>query len=388
MCEMRISEMLSLGRYMTFQESRQKPIHRWFYYKEGYAPGIVNYAVKREGLPATAGIRLLDPFCGAGTSLLAAKHLGLHGFGVDASELAVFVSRVKCADYSKDDLAEIKNFLATLPKMREPAINWEFELFSPRAAFPRRNLNNILGIRQAITEADCGNKAKDFLLLALLSILPQASIVIKDGGVLKIKKKKRAMPATEAFKKKLRQMISDAEDSPSGPEPFVTLGDARMLDFEDEHFDFIVTSPPYLNNVDYSKVYGLELSLLALDAEITKKTRVRLLHSFIKSGHQSSDIPPECGDIGRKIPVVGSYFADMEKAIKEMRRVLKADCAAYVIVSNAVIFEELIPVDKIFAEIGERHGMDSEIVVGAYRIADVKPQRLQVRESIVILRKP
>jgi len=385
---MKISEILSLGRFMTFQESKQKPFHGWFYYKEGYAPEIVDYAVKKEGL-CCGDNKLLDPFCGAGTSLLAAKNLAMRGFGIDASELAVFVSRAKCANYSKEDAKEAQDFLAMLPRLKkEPGLRWGFELFDPRAAFPKRNLNEILCVRQAIIESDCSEKAKNLLLLALISILPRASVVIKDGGVLRIDKRKRAMPAKEAFKRKLKQMISDIESSQFfGPEPYVELGDARALGFEDDSFDIVVTSPPYLNNIDYSKIYGLELSLLFLDPEITKKTRAHLLHSFIKDSAVPSGIPEEAGEAGSKLPIVGAYFADMEKVLKETQRVLKEGRSAYIVVSNSVIFKEHIMVDEILARIAERLGMDCEIEVGAYRIADVKPQKIKTRESIVICKK-
>lgn len=384
---MKLHEELWLAPYMTFQPSKQRPIHRWFYYKEGYSPELVEYCLKKEAAEKNEPSELFDPFCGVGTSLLVAKERGIHSCGIDASELAVFVSRVKCADYSKDDVEAARNFLSKKFKIQS-SLNWDFELFSPRAAFPRRNLEQILAIREAIMECDCSDKVRDLLLLALLSILPQCSVVIKDGGVLKIDRKKRAMPARETFIKKLKIMLAEIESSASnGPQPEISLGDARALRFDDEKFSVIVTSPPYLNNVDYSKIYGLELTLLLLDRNATKNTRGRLLHSFIKGNHQSDYVPPECGEIGERIPVVGSYFADMERCISEMKRVLKKGGGAYIVVSNSVIFREHVLVDKIFAEIGERLGMEAEIVIGAYRIADVMPQRVQTRESIVILRK-
>ncbi|NYZ76907.1 hypothetical protein H0O02_01170, partial [Candidatus Micrarchaeota archaeon] len=340
---MKISENLSLGPYMTFETSKLKPIHRWFHYKEGYSPEIVEYALKQEAVGHNS--ILLDPFCGAGTSLLAAKANGLGGMGVDASELAVFVSRVKCANYGKSEIEEASDFLKNLFKARsEPQLKWDFELFSPRAAFPKRNLNDILYIREAIARSECGDKAKNLLLLALVSILPQSSIIIKDGGVLKIDKRKSAMPAKEAFKRKVKQMFADIEAAGVvGNEPEVVLGDARALPCENGSCDIIVTSPPYLNNIDYSKVYGLELSLLTLDKETTKQTRARSLRSFIKKdteAGESGGVPEEVGDIGTRIPVVGAYFADMEQAIMEMKRVLKKGSSAYVVVSNSVIFQE------------------------------------------------
>jgi len=385
---MKISENLSLGPYMTFESSKNRPIHRWFYYKEGYSPEIVEYVLDMERTCCEGGV-LLDPFCGTGTSLLVAKENGLFGIGVDASELAVFVSQVKCANYERSDLNEVEGFLRTLLKhKKEPSIKWNFELFNPALAFPRRNLNEILRIREAITECDCGENAKALLLLALISILPQCSIVIKDGGVLKIDKEKSAMPVKEAFKRKLRQMIKDIESTPiHGKETRIILGDARALPLENESCDVIVTSPPYLNNIDYSKVYGLELSLLTLDEETTKSARERLLSSFIKKRTEKIGYLPEVGDVGIRIPVVGAYFADMEKSLSEMKRVLKKDCGAYVIVSNSVIFGEHVLVDEILAAIGERLGMESRIIVGGYRIADVKPQRIKTRESVVVFRK-
>jgi hypothetical protein len=58
------------------------------------------------------------------------------------------------------------------------------------------------------------------------------------------------------------------------------------------------------------------------------------------------------------------------------------------VVSNSVIHETHVVVDEIFAKMGERIGFsDSEVVVGAYRVADVRPQKVQTRESIVRLRK-
>jgi len=382
---MKIYENLSLGKYMTFQASKEKPIHRWFYYKEGYSPEIVEYALAQEKVKGM----LLDPFCGTGTSLLSAKENNLDSRGIDASELAVFVAKVKCANYDKKDVEEAREFMKDLFKKRtEPTIKWGFELFDPKTAFPKRNLNDILYVRESIEKSECSGKVRDLLLLALISALPQSSLMIKDGGVLRPDKKKRTMPAKDAFKRKVKQILSDIVNAGMiGKEPDVQLGDARVLPYQNESCDIVVTSPPYLNNVDYSKIYGLELSLLALDKEITKQTRGRSLRSFLQRGAKPKYVPEEVNEVGNRIPVVGAYFADMENSISEMGRVLKTGSSAYVVVSNSVIHEEHILVDEILSAIGERLGLQSEIIIGAYRVADVKPYKIKARESIVLLRK-
>ena len=291
---MNVVQDFSIGKYFTFDPSKGKPIYNWFYYKEAFSPEVVDYVIdnldeigissrardrrSRDFVPhgkATASAATLyDPFCGAGTSVLRAKERGFSSFAVDSSPLAVFVSRVKCADYSESDIAEIKKFLEEMggkSSTESERTNWDFELFPPRIAFPKSNLNQILSIRNMLESVENQNAA-NFLMLALLSVIPQSSLIVKDGGVLKIDKKKMAMPAKEAFRRKAKGMLVDIESakgssgsSVPNTTPDIRLGDARKTEFESESADVIVTSPPYLNNIDYSKIYGLELSLLALN---------------------------------------------------------------------------------------------------------------------------
>lgn len=392
---MQITARPELGRLMTFELSKEKPVHGWFWYKEGYAPEIVDWALRDAGfrVPASAQAagdgQVLDPFCGVGTTLLAAKAAGLPSIGVDASPLAAFVSRAKAQDYGTGDLEGVEAFLARgLQAGGETAQGWEFELFSPRAAFPKRNYNEILAIRAAIEREE--GRTRDLLLLALLSVLPQASIVLKDGGVLKIVKEKKALPAKEVFRRKAKRMLRELRArAPAGPEPRVFLGDARALGMEKESAGIIITSPPYLNNIDYSKIYGLELSLLSMSAAEAGGMRMRAVRSFITGSRvPEAGMPPEVGEAGLRIPIIGTYFKDMEAALAEMHRVLAPGGSAYVVVSNSVIHETHVLVDEVLAEMGLRLGFSSaEIAVGAERIADVKPQKVRTRESAVILRK-
>ena len=228
-------------------------------------------------------------------------------------------------------------------------------------------------------------------MLALLSVLPQTSVILKDGGVLKIDRNKIAAPAKKLFKRKLKKMAADIKNSqPKSNIPQVLLGDARDMELENDSIDICITSPPYLNNVDYSKIYGLELSLLTLTKNEAENTRSRSVRSFIgkRAQNEESQVPQELGEIGTQIPIVGNYFVDMEKNIKELYRVLKENAQAHIIVSNSVIHENHILVDEILAQIGMRIGFSSAgIIVGAERIADVKPQKVKTRESIVILKK-
>jgi hypothetical protein len=116
--------------------------------------------------------------------------------------------------------------------------------------------------------------------------------------------------------------------------------------------------------------------------------RMRAIRSFIGKAMGVDAMSPEVGELGYKIPIIGTYFRDMEGAISEMYRTLRTGGSAYVNVSNSVIHETHVLADQVFAEMALRIGFsDAEIVVGAERVADVKPQKVRTRESVVIMRK-
>ncbi|MGV8176837.1 MAG: DNA methyltransferase [Candidatus Bilamarchaeaceae archaeon] len=386
---MKITEDLSIGKYFTFEPSKDRPIYNWFYYKEAYSPEVLDYFLQRE-LAGKKPELMLDPFCGSGTTLLWAKQHGVRSIGVDASPLAVFASRVKTRGYSPEELDDALAFIKGAEE-KGAEWGWDFELFRPATVFPPRNLNFIRRTRERIEELE-DEKVAGLLLLALISIIPMCGLFIKDGGVLRQDKKKSVGSAKDLFKRKVKRMVAEIAENGKNhgeAEPEARLGDARMLDgVADGSVDAIMTSPPYLNNIDYTKVYGLELSLLGMIPEITRQTRAKSMRSFITSKSESEGVPEEAKDVSERIPIAGTYFADSELVLKEMLRVLRDGGKAGYVVGNSVIHGEHIPVDEMLCAMAERLGFaDTEIISGLERWADVKPAKVRTRESLIVFQK-
>lgn len=70
-----------LNRQMvSFQANKQRPIYRWYKYKEAYSAALVEYLLARGAV--SSGV-LLDPFAGSGTTLFVASRLGLDADGIE-----------------------------------------------------------------------------------------------------------------------------------------------------------------------------------------------------------------------------------------------------------------------------------------------------------------
>ncbi len=399
-------EDYSLANAFTFRDSKAKPCYNWFYFKEAFAPEFAEYAIQRFGVKPNQ--KILDPFCGVGTTLLAAKQMGLASAGVDASLLCVLASRVKTRNYDEASRESLTAAFKRVCKAKFsfPKEDWRFELFDPRRALPRGSFDEAIHLRKQIRETE-PSEAREFLALALASALPEASLVVKDGGVLKIRRGKgnRHLPSLrQAFERRAKRMLKDLSNQVKGPTPEVLIGDARQLPFGGESFDAVITSPPYLNGVDYSKIYGLELSLL-FGENAALDYRSQALRSFvgrdarIERENEDAAVAERClrasdSEIENGIPdIAAAYLTDMTRVFRETKRVLKAGGGrAAFVVGNAVLPGAYVAVDEVLALIALELGFaDARVVVGAERFADVDSvrgaERRRVRESAVLLEK-
>ncbi len=120
---------------VTFVPNKTEPIHKWFYYKEGYSKKFVEWAVQEFGLKEP----ICDPFCGVGTTLLTCKQLGLQSIGFDVSPLAAFVSEAKTRDYDSEKIMqELQKF-----KEMEPKQIGKFPNKQVRRLFYEKQLDDI-----------------------------------------------------------------------------------------------------------------------------------------------------------------------------------------------------------------------------------------------------
>jgi DNA modification methylase len=389
---------------VTFSENKTEPVYNWFYYKEGFSRDLVWNLLDELKIPK--GALVLDPFCGTGTTLLAAKQKGYNAVGFDILPLGVFVANTKLAeDYNVELLQEEMRKLS-FHKFGPTMLKWADPGFIDlKKAFSRYARNDILFFKEKIIHVE-DEKIRNFLMLGLLSIVSEASNTKKDGGVIKIVQKRHLAPVRFLLRNRLKRMFKDVKKmQPTGMNAEARLGDARDIQLEPESVDACITSPPYLNYVDYTKIYGLELSLLLSSREEMHQLRGDSLRSHVgaqmkkgaKAGVKSERLKEtmeklrESSLVNERFPtLLEGYFEDMYLNMESVYSVLKEGGVAAYNVGNTCLPDLTVDVDLIFAELGVQIGFTAkQVYVAKARWCDVAGIRKErpVRESIVILEK-
>jgi len=395
------------GDAVTFENVKNIPVYNWFYFKEAFSPRLIWRVLDEVNIKnkIKKGSYVLDPFCGVGTTLLACKDIGYNSIGFDILPLCVFVSNTKLQD--DYDMAVLKEKIDEITSLRcdKKKRKWpDIKFFDIKRAYPHYTYSDILFLREKIMEIE-DEKIRNFLFLGLLSIIIGSGNVKRDGGVLKIIKRRNIPPVRILLKNRLRRMYKDLKErKPLHGEikAEARLGDARDLSVKNDFFDICITSPPYLNWVDYTKVYALELSLLLNSGREISRLRKRTLRSHIGAKKikkispiserlfRTMEILRENPDPKKRPEIVEGYFSDIYLSLKSIYASLRDNGIAVIVIGNSCMPSLTIDSDLIMAELSEDIGFDVEkIMVANVRWCDVhgiKKER-PVRESILILSK-
>lgn len=387
---------------------RDKPIYNWHAFKHSYSRGLVKKLVDEFNLSKDSWV--LDPFCGGGTTLLACKELGINSKGFDILPFSVFLTNVKTRTYEPHKLKQrLKNFNGNGKLATKNTYLPDIEIIDK--AFNNDVKNELLYLKYKIKMIQ-DSEVRDFYMLGLLSILESVSNTSKAGGFLRIDEKdvsgKEVYPK---FLSKIEAMIKDVEEFNdnlkfTNAKVSAELSDSRRFSTK-KKFDAIITSPPYPNRHDYTRIYGLELIFdFVKDNNELKQIRYNTLRSHVEArkkfkpnGYKKPSIIDEivikikkAGLNNSKVPeMIEGYFEDMYLSLFQMRKYLKKDGKIGLVISNVRFGGVNILVDEILAQIGEQAGLRTDTIFTArYRGNSAqqmkKYKKKPSRESIIIWR--
>ena len=359
---------LDLSRAATPRLLKQRPVHRWFYFPHSYSPELVEAILDEWDLPL--GSHLMDPFAGAGTTLLVAKEQGYDGLGLDLSPLSILVSNVKANPPNPATVWEaLPGVLdAARSNMEQPA-----EVSDRlRRALTEKEYTRFWHLRRAIQQADAA--VQDLMLVGLIAILPKFSRAVADGGWFRwVEKPEQADLILLAFRSQVEQMAHEITEDESERVASVMAirHDARSTHLLSLTFHGLITSPPYPNRHDYSRVFQIELLILGQGEEGISRLRHDSLRSHVEAyapeetptGYRipamlQATLNEMPANVDHRIPrMLKGYFEDMYLVLHSAKKVMHSRGRLAFVVGNVRYSGVLIPVDEILADVGGMAGL-------------------------------
>ncbi len=395
---------------INFKQNRTLPVHSWFDYKQGYSPELIQKLVNDLDIPRDG--KILDPFNGVGTTLLAADSLGMSSVGLDVNPVAVLASKVKNRAYSREELHFLELVLDRFGKKKpEPFARPNYKSL-PRI-FSEKQLDELLVIRSFVEQQE-QHWARSFLLLAFVSVVEPVSNRIKDGNGIKISKSK--IPVEDVFglfSQKVREMLNDLKLAPPrglGQTVFGSILDDKIREqIGHENFDAVIYSPPYANCFDYMEVYKMELWMggFVQDYSDFAQFRNASVRSHVNStfsktlNHDDDQVAVVSAALAgvklwnRNIPaMVAGYFDDMTGVLERAYDSLKHGGSSAIVVANSSYQGLIVPTDLLLAKIAQGLGFKVERLLKARDIRGSSQHMARttafdglMRETVIMLRK-
>lgn len=416
-----------------------RSIHDWYRFVLSFPPHLIRQYLDDFG--AAPGQVVLDPFCGTGTTPVEVRKQGFAGVGLEAHPMMCFASNVKTNweivydDFERDSVeiarrateqfaAEHLSVLDDLPLFAQTAgANGNLRRLDPHQekliltdSISPRPLHRILVLLDLIRA-----KAKPWTNhqeLALASTLVADASNLKFGPEVGVnRQKKHDVDVILSWLKRVKQISADLQSLEGGTylPASVFRGDARQqLPLEDQSIDFVITSPPYPNEKDYTRTTRLESVVLGF---ITSRDELRAVkQSLIRSNTRNVYVADQDDDwiqqfesirglaetiearrleLGKTSGferqyhrVVSLYFGGMARHFEALKRVLVpgARCA-YVVGDQESFFRIPVRTGELLAEIAAYCGYEVERI-DLWRTRLATATNRQVREEVVILRWP
>lgn len=315
------------------------------------APEIALNAVQES--PATGLV--LDPMCGSGTVLRAAALSGRPAVGFDVDPLAVLMSKVWTSNVDTERLPlEARNVVVEASTLADDKL-WLQELDGDAetrefvdfwfAAKQRDDLKRLAFVLRQRT-----GPVADALWLAFSRL-----IVTKERAASRARDTSHSRPhrvegddsfeVMKRFPISVERMAKRLEDPVAG-HVTVAHGDARCLAISDQSVSLVVTSPPYLNAIDYLRGHKLSLvwmgytlgQLRQIRSESIGAERVlRAGQSLLPEGIIDDRDQKDEKTVNRIVSMAERYASDVHAFVGQLRRVLTSGGTAVLVVGNTTV---------------------------------------------------
>lgn len=405
-------------------------IHRWYRIIMGFDWKLADEIIDK--LAISPGHTVLDPFCGAGTTLVQCQKRGIDAVGLDANPVCTLATSVKTTwTLSPTRLSKLLSVIVAAANDSEnratltssPALSYlQQSGMIERGWLSLHKAKIVLSLHAAVRNTPMPGDYRRFFYLALVSAVVSRIADVKFGPEVYVLPEPRKLPAAASFIEVAEMMISDMQFARTihrrAIRSEVILGDSRSEKLLSAAVpggaDFVITSPPYPNEHDYTRSTRLELVVLGHVGALAELRQIkrRMVRCSTKGIYKDDDDSayaidnPSVDDVARELDrravrytdgfsklygrMVREYFGGMDHHFQSIRQALKpGGRCAYVVRDSQALLGVYIDTPAILARIATstRLGFEIEDIVEHKRIKGTTGKRV-LSEKILLLRKP
>ena len=412
--------------------------HDWYRFVLSFPSHLVRDYLDAFGVDSTQ--RVLDPFCGTGTTLVECKKLGIPSVGIERNPMAGFASRTKL-DWTVDPDALVSHASAVaglvldrlqgqgiddygpapLFRAEDPPISDLLTLPPERLRLLLKNSISPLPLHKTLLLLDALEGHRDDAVdaherLALAAALVSSIGNLHFGPEVGVGRIREDAPVVRPWLDRVRTMGDDLATlrKRAGTEATVHLADARRLEelLEPRSIDAVITSPPYPNEKDYTRTTRLESVLLGFvrDRQDLRGLKQGLVRSNTRSVYKTDaddalvaehegiqriarlieerriELGKTSGFERQYARVTRLYFGGMVRHLAGLRSRLRPGARlAYVVGDQASYLRVMIRTGRILGELAQSLGYELT-AIDLFRTRIATASRQQLREEVVRLR--
>lgn len=395
------------------------PIHDWYRFILSFPPHLVKDYINKFGIQENQVV--LDPFAGTGTTLVECKKNGIRSYGCETNPIANFASTIKTNwAISGEQLLAHATQIAEIAEKNITKDKTPKSLNERQLKLLITNSISDLPLKKALIllEAIDSNKSQfhGYERLAFAKQLVYSYSNLKFGPEVGVsRKKKEDVNVVNLWLTDITKMAKDLELVKELPQiDSISLNcDARFIShtLQPNSIDYVITSPPYPNEKDYTRTTRLENVILGYihDAEELKGMKKNLLRSNTKNVYKgdSDDIwvkdIQSIQDLAIQIEakrielnktsgfeklyhkVLKLYFGGMAKHLMDLKPYLKDGAKlAYVVGDQASYFRIPVRTASLLGEVAESIGYTVD-GIDLFRERLSTTTKSLIREEVLLL---
>ena len=379
--------------------------HGWLRLTPAYSRRIVEETLSQ--YPTTR--RILDPFCGTGTTALSAATRGHEAVTTDINPFLIWFTRVKTSTYSPRTASDARRLACEAIRLASesriepappPALHNISRWWSPD------DLGFLTYLKAALAGlASPSDPTLDLLQVAFCRLLVRLSNVAFNHQSMSFRSSApRLLPPSRdrGYAREVDVVLEGALEGPSGTVEVVKADATQLNPQVVRSVDVVITSPPYANRMSYVRelrpyMYWLdylkqprdagELDWLAIGG--TWGIATSRLTTWVANGSSSPDM---LQDVLRRIrgtpkansevlaKYVAKYFDDMTRHFRSLPSVLRPGARLHYIVGNSVFYGVITPTEQIYAAILRERGF-TDVAIRPIRKRNSKRELVEFEVS-------